>query len=396
MPEQHAVLSASGAARWLNCPPSVKLEQEYGRETASDFAVEGTAAHALAENQLRRYTDEIDEETYQKNLMYIEALYADYVDCNMKDYVDKYCDEVIEQFAKAYAKYKNAAVMFIECRLDFERWVPGGFGTGDVVILTPDYVHVIDLKYGKGVPVSAADNPQLKLYALGAIHNYESVYDFTEVKTTILQPRLDHISEAQYPLQTLLAWAESTVRPAAQLAYEGKGEFKAGEHCRWCKAKAVCRHRNTAALDFIVPYTERNPNTLNEEEISKVYLRMQEIRSYLTDLETYALKAALNGTVFPGLKLVEGRSNRKYGDELKVAEALKKSGMPEERIYERKLLALTALEKALGAKLVSEVIGDLIVKPQGSPVLVSEQDKRPALSSTDSAKEDFKNEIGGN
>lgn len=386
MPETHARLSASGAHRWMACPPSVKLEEQF-QDKSSEYAEEGTLAHLMAETIIRYNNGEITKKTFSTRMNKIrkEELYGR----DMEDYISDYAQNVWEIFNEAKASCPDAQLL-PEQRLDFSEYVPGGFGTGDVVIIADDMVQVIDLKYGKGVGVSAVDNPQLRLYGTGAYLEHSMLYDIRRVKMTIIQPRLENISTEELTVEELLKWAEEEVKPQAELAMKGEGEFRTGEHCRFCKAKAVCRARaeynqELAKLEF------RNPDILEEWEIGEVLSRAEELNNWAKDVKDYVFDQALNHDVkFEGWKLVEGKSNRKYLDEEKVRKALEDAGYQQEDITETKLLGITAMEKAVGKKKFGEVLSDLVIKPEGKPVLVPESDKRPELNTADSAKEDFK------
>src|SRR5690606_11631830 len=281
------------------------------------------------------------------------------------------------------------ALVLVESRLDFSAWVPDGFGTGDAVIASDAGVDVVDLKYGRGVRVEAANNAQLRLYALGALRAYGALYDARRVRTTIVQPRLDHIDSEELDVDDLLRWAEEYVAPRAKLAYAGEGEFAAGEHCRFCRAAATCRARAEVNLE-ISRYDFAPPSELSLEEIADVLSRVDELVRWAGDVKDYAISQVRDhGAVIPGWKLVEGRSVRKYVDEEKAAAALIAAGLDAESVYQRKLRTITDLEKTVGKKRVAEVLGDLIVKPPGAPTLAPESDKRPAISTVEAAARDF-------
>ncbi len=384
----HAKLSASGAKRWMTCPPSVRLEEDFEDRT-SEAAEEGTAAHELSELYLQRHFEQITKRqfTIRYNKFQKEN---DWFSESMDEYVKVYVDTVIERANEAYAQSPDALVL-LEERLDFSKWVPEGFGTGDVVIVADGLIEVIDLKYGKGVPVSAEGNPQMRLYALGAINGYELLYETEQVNMTIVQPRLDSISTDSLQAEDLLEWAETEVRPAADLAANGEGDFcPTDEACRFCKAKAVCSARADKNLEM-AKYEFAKPDTLSHEDIGKVLMEAEELKRWATDVQTYALVQAENhGTKFPGWKLVEGRSNRKYSDEEAVEEVLLNSGYNKDTIYEpMKIFGITKLEKSIGKKAFGDLLSGLVIKPAGKPALVHESDKRPELNSTDSAIEDF-------
>lgn len=390
---EHAVLSASSSHRWLACPPSALLEDDI-EDVGSEFAAEGSLAHAIGEVILRYNNREMKKPEFNKRL---EELKQDKLYQNeMLDYIEVYQQFVFEKCQEAKKRSKDY-VMHVEQRLDFSRWVPDGFGTGDAVIISDNVIEVIDLKYGKGVPVSAEDNPQMKLYALGAIAEFEMLYDLDLVKVHIVQPRLDSISSWEIPVKDLLNWADKELKPIADLASKGEGEFKAGEHCRFCKIKARCRARaevnlETAIRDF--DDTLKDPKLLTNEEIADLLNKTAELKRWAGDIEEFALDQAVNhGIKWDGWKLVEGRSNRAYSDKTKVAELLEKEGFEEEKIYSKDLLGITAMEKSLGKKIFEELLCDLVIKPAGKPVLAPLGDKRPEINSSDSAMKDFAEDL---
>lgn len=385
MPDVHARLSASGAHRWMACTPSVKLEEQFP-DKESAYAAEGTLAHTMAETIIRYNNNEITKRSFSTRMNKIrkEELYGK----DMEEYISDYAQNVWEIFNEAKASCPDAQLL-PEQRLDFSEYVPDGFGTGDIVIIADDMVQVIDLKYGKGVGVSAKENPQLRLYGLGAYLEHSMLYDIRRVKMTIIQPRLENISTEELSVEELLEWAEKEVRPKAELAMKGEGEYQTGEHCRFCKAKAVCRARSEYNLE-LSKLEFRNPDTLEEWEIGEILQRAEELNSYVSDVRDYVFDQALNhGKKYEGWKLVEGRSNRKYLDEGKVRETLIEAGYTDEDITETKVLGITAMEKAIGKKVFGEVLSELVIKPEGKPVLVPETDKRPEIHTADSAKKDF-------
>ena len=274
--------------------------------------------------------------------------------------------------------------MLIEQRLDFSHVVPGGFGTGDAVIIAEPMLQIIDLKYGQGVLVEAERNPQLMLYALGAVNAFGSLYDITEVAVTIYQPRRANISTWHVTVAELEAWAEQVVKPTAALAARGNGEFVPGEWCRFCKLNPTCRTRAEANL-ALARHEFAPPAELDDAEIAAVLVQLPQLKAWAADVEAYALSLAVNqGKTWSGFKLVEGRSIRKYTDEAAVAQAAEAAGVD---VWDRKLKTITALEKQLGKKRFTELLGDLVVKPAGKPALVPESDKRPALTLGDAANE---------
>lgn len=384
MPGTHAKLSASGAKRWMTCTPSVSLEEQFP-ESTSTYAEEGTFAHELSDLINTYNIGVIKKAAFNKKFAVLKK--NEYYNQELQDYVDDYVRQVWEFVNEAKAKCKDVLVL-TEQRLDFSEYVEEGFGTGDVVIIADGELHVIDLKYGKGVGVSAEDNPQLRLYGIGALASYEMLYDIKEVKMTIIQPRLGMTTSEILTVDELTKWAEDEVRPRAELAMAGKGEFVVGDHCRFCKARKTCRAR--AEYNLELTKMEFNPPELLEDsEIGEVLRKADQLANWVKDITEFALEGAINGKKWDGWKLVEGRSNRKYADEIKVADTLKGAGFEEAVLYEKKLYGITAMEKLVGKKKFTELLSNLIEKPQGKPTLVDESDKRPELSSTQSAKDDF-------
>lgn len=383
----HALLSASGSARWMACTPSARLEEQFPN-TTSEYAQEGTFAHALAELKLSRaIANTVKPSVFKKRLdkMRQDPMFSP----AMEEYVDQYVSQVSEIFLAAKKQCSDTLVL-LEQRLDFSQWVPEGYGTGDVVIITDGTLEVIDLKYGKGVPVSAANNPQTRLYGLGAISTYGMLYDFSKIRMTIIQPRLESNSTEELTVEELLAWAEEELKPKAQLAFTGEGEFNAGDHCQFCRAKATCRARAEANLE-LAKLDFQEPLLLTDEEIAEVLAKVSQLKAWASDVETYALEQARDhGIKYPGWKLVEGRSNRKYADDIAVGQVLTAAGYEEEQIYkEPELLGITAMEKLLGKKKFEELLKELVIKPAGKPTLVPENDKRPEINSLQSAIDDF-------
>lgn len=371
---QHSKRSASASHRWIHCPGSVRLSEQCPEPEGSSYAEEGTLAHAVAELKLKIAMDQPTTAGELKRLTK-DPLW----DGEMDEATDFYRDIVIEHLQAA-----DDSMLMIEQRVDFSEWVPGGFGTSDAVIISDDTIEIIDFKYGKGVRVDAKDNSQMRLYALGAFEIFGDLYDFDKVVMTIVQPRLDHVSTEELTVDELLTWAQDVVVPAAK----DDATICAGDWCRWCPAKAICRARAEANL-ALARYDFKDPDLLDESEIGEILRQADELQKWVADVQEHALKQALDGTQYDGWKLVEGRSVRKYADELKVAEALQKVGYKEAVLYERKLLGLTAMEKLVGKKKLTETLGDLIIKPAGKPVLVPESDKREAINTAASAAADF-------
>ncbi len=378
----HAILSASGASRWMACTPSARLEQQFENKT-SEYAAEGTLAHELGELKLKKVLEGLSSRSFNSKLKKIQEnkLYT----ADMPDYVDVYVDTCLERYSEARAKTPDA-LFKIEQRLDFSKWVPEGFGTGDFVIIADGTMEVCDLKYGKGVPVSADNNKQMMLYALGAISEFSFLYDIEKVRMTIIQPRLDNISTFEVTVEELLKWAEEFVRPRAELAIKGEGEFFSGDHCRFCRAKAVCRARADKNLE-LAKYDFQEPPTMDNNDIAYVLSKVDELVSWASDVKEYALEEALKGEEFDGFKVVEGRSNRRWSSEDDVAKVLIAEGFQESMIYTRKLDGISKIESAIGKKEVKRLLGEFIIKPVGKPTLVPITDKREPYNP---AKADFK------
>lgn len=379
MPEVHSRFPASASHRWINCPGSIRLSEQVQQETATSYAEEGTLAHAIAEQKLRIAIDKTVKASDLKRLMK-DPLY----DGEMDEATTLYASLVMEHYNAAGP---NAELM-IEQRVDFSDWVPEGFGTSDAIITNEDTIEVIDLKYGKGIKVDADNNSQMRLYALGALAMYGALYDFYNVRMTIVQPRLDHISSEVMSVEDLLDWARVVVQPAAALAASDDAPTEAGDWCRWCPARATCRKRAEKNLE-LARYDFQPGDLLDNDEIAEILSKVDELTKWAADIEAYALQQALAGVTYDGWKLVEGRSVRKYKDELQVAEKLKAEGFNEAVLYERKLLGITAMEKLVGKKRFTETLGDLVEKPAGKPVLVPASDKREAINSAAQAAADF-------
>lgn len=383
MPNVHALLSASAAKQWLNCPPSVRLTENMP-DIQTKFASEGTLAHELAELKLRKKFEVMPKSKYTKALDVIKAnpLYTTEMDHHTDDYLD-----FVLSLAHKYDKTRPYVV--IEKQLNYSHIAKEGFGTSDCVLICRNDLHIIDFKYGVGVPVSAVENPQLKLYALGAISEYSFLYSIENVFLHIVQPRTSEGSSSwEISVNDLTEWGES-VKPIADLVYNGGGEFKSGDWCHFCKAKATCRAR--AESFFSLEDTAKMPKELlSDSEISEVLIKARTLKNWVTDIENYAINAILSGTDISGWKVVEGRSNRKISDVDSAFEVLKANGYDEALLYERNPIGITDLEKLVTKKKLDELIGDKIVKPQGKPTLAPADDKRKPY------KSDVKEMFGGN
>ena len=361
----HALLSASGSKRWLTCTPSAKLEatlpEQKKASGAFDFSQEGTMAHALGEIKLRYHFGQIEIEEYNRELEIIKA--TPYYDDDFAAYVDNYVLYVRSQIGEG-------DVPLFEQRVDFSDWVPDGFGTADVVILSKYKIRVIDLKFGKGIPVAAMDNTQLRLYALGAYSKFKEEYpELREVEYTIHQPRLDSISSDGTSITKLIDWANYFVKPKAKKAWSGAGEFLPGDHCQFCRAKAQCRARSDYNTE-LARQEFKAPPLLTEEEISAILSKAQDLRTWVNDVETYALDQAVTcNNVPPGFKLATSVTHRRIADHELAATVLVEKGIPSEQLWEpRKLKSLATLEKI--NKQVAAYLGDLVLRPEGSPKLV--------------------------
>lgn len=374
---KHALLSASSSHRWLACPPSARLCENY-EDKGSEYAQEGTDAHSLCEHKLKLVLGMETADPTEHLSFYNEE---------MEQCTCDYAAYVMELVSEAKKICKDPVVL-IEQRLDFSRFVAEGFGTGDCVIIADGTLYIVDYKHGKGVEVSAEANPQMMLYALGALELFDGIYDIDTVRMAIFQPRRENVSVCVMAKDDLLQWAYNDLVYKAKLAYAGEGEFQAGEHCRFCKAKTVCRKRAEYNLE-LAKYDFEMPATLEEAEIAAILEKADELAAWAADVKEFALQQALSGVKYAGFKVVEGRSNRKYTDEDAVADTVKKAGYDP---YEPKLLGITAMEKLLGKKQFSKLLSGLVVKPQGKPALVPESDKRQEMSidKAASAAEDFK------
>lgn len=381
MPGVHAKLSASSASRWITCPGSVSLEEGIF-EGESPYAAEGTLAHALCELKLKKYFFKgMGPVKYRKA---VDELKKDPL---WQDEMDRYTDVYFNAAKKVSLTFEKIPFVAIEEKVDFSKWVPEGFGTADFLLLCNHTLIIMDFKYGKGVPVYAKDNPQLMLYALGAYQQYSAIYDIQDITLWVIQPRIDNLSPWTLSVKDLLAFGER-IQPIAKAAYDGSNDFKAGDHCRFCRAKARCPARAKTmfeAVDFIEK-SKKEPNLLNGDEIGEILKKAEGLTDYIKDLQAEALKLLLSGEKVSGYKAVEGRSNREITDEKGLAEALIKGGYEEALIYmPRKIETITNLEKMVGATKFKTISKPYITKPQGKPTLVPESDKRP-IYKKDAAK----------
>lgn len=377
----HAKLSASGANQWLNCPPSIKASEGVG-DSSSEFAREGTFAHELSELYFSNLYENLSDAAFKQQLE--QSKTNEYYSEELREYVEQYVDIVEEKINEA--KVQDEPILFFEHRLDLTRYVPESFGTGDVVVYYNGTVEIIDLKFGKGVEVSALNNPQLRLYGLGAYELLKDFEDIHTIKMTIVQPRLHNISSESVDAADLVEWGLNTVKPQAIKAHNGEGEFHAGSHCRFCKIRHTCRAR--AEANDVKAEDMAEPNTLTDDELSTLLHKLPEVKRWANDVEEYCKSQAVeNKREFDGWKVVEGRANRKYVDDKQVLERLTEQYDPKD-ISETKVLSISKLEKQLGKKRVGELLGDLVTKPRGKATLVTEDDKREPIS--DSAENEFK------
>ena len=371
----HAVLSASGADKWLNCPPSARLEESYP-DTSSPYAKEGTLAHEIAEFKARNYFIEtLPKRTFTSKLNKFKK------DELYQNEMDEYTESYLEYIKEVAMKYPSKPYIALEKKIDFSKYVPDGYGTCDCILIHGNDMHIIDFKYGKGVQVSAENNSQLMLYALGALEAYSMLYQIETLHLSIFQPRLDNISCFEISAANLLSWAVGDVEPKAKLAYDGIGDFKAGEHYRFCKAQAQCRAKAESIIS-VFPVKEE-PALLTDDEIGLILAKAKELVSWSNAVEDYALNAILSGKEIQGWKAVEGRSVRVFSDADKAFEKIVESGTPEEMLYERKPLSLSQIEKLLGKKEFESIVSSFVIKPQGKPTLAPSDDKRPVFNKAD-------------
>ena len=376
---KHAFLAASASERWLHCPPSAKLcaqEDDQG----SEYARQGSDAHALCEHLLlkalgRETRDPTEDLTYY--------------DAEMQEAAEAYAAFVMEQVAEAKTVCHDPLIC-VEQTVDFSKWVQHGFGTADALIVADDTLYITDMKYGVGCLVTAdgedgTGNSQLKCYALGAIDTFGDLYDINRIRLSIFQPRRDNVDTFELTKADLLQWADDVLAPIAKLAYEGQGEFEAGNHCQFCRVKATCRKRAEYAME-LAKYEFADAPTLDENEIAEILPQIDTLVSWAEDIKSYALNQALSGVRYPGFKLVAGRSNRKYADEAAVARVVSEAGYDP---YDKKLIGITEMTKRLGKKRFEELLNGLLIKPEGKPVLVPATDTRPELNN---ANNDFMEE----
>lgn len=380
MPSRHARFGPSSADRYIHCPPALRMGEEYGApDTGSVYAAEGTEAHELGEYLLRQALGEEMEDPRPKMQYYCDE---------MQECAEGYRDAVLDLYNQLRLRSKDVA-LYVEQEVSFEQYVPGGFGTSDCVIIGGGEMIIVDYKHGKGVPVSAegdgAGNAQLKCYALGAYLAFEALYEISKITLVIYQPRIDNFSSFTLSVEELLTWADTVLRPAAQLALAGDGDLACGSWCRFCRAKAVCRKRAEENL-ALARYDFARPPNLEDDEINVILAKLPDLEAWAADIKEYALSRALGGYAWDDFKLVEGRTTRRFTDEAKVAEVVAAAGFDP---YEKRLKGLTTMSGMLGKKRFEEMLGSLVEKPSGKPTLVPRADKRPELFVTQSPEKDF-------
>lgn len=374
----HALLSPSSAHRWLNCTPSARLEEKEA-DKESSYALEGTLAHAICARKLKEYLGLAADEEREEIARLAAAYYTD----EMEELTDAYVSIVKSKLDAARAVTPDARLL-VEVRLNFHPYVPESFGTADAVVIADGRMEVIDFKYGKGVRVSAFENPQMMIYGLGALDAYSAEYYIRSVRMTIVQPRLENLSEWETDAEELVKWGVGTLAPAARLAFRGEGAQHPGDWCRFCKVKSRCR----VLFELGKGSAESEARLLSDRELSEEVLPLlPAIKSWVSDVEDYALSRALGGVKLPGWKVVEGRSIRRISDTEGAASVLRAAGLSAEDVYRpRELRTLTELERKLGKKRFSELLGPLVEKPKGKPTLAADDDPRPAI---DPVADDF-------
>lgn len=379
----HAVLSASSSHKWIVCTPSARLEEKFPNKT-SEYMAEGTLAHEIAEFKVKSYfLEAIPKTAYTRRINKFKK--EENFDNEMLSHTDTYLEFIKGEAMQTKAK----PFIAVEQRIDFSKYVPEGFGTADCILISGDTLQVIDFKYGKGVKVEAEDNPQMKLYALGVLEQYGMFYNIKYVKMSIIQPRLDNISTYEIPIEPLLEWGEKVVKPQAQKAFMGIGDFVQGDHCKFCRAKGACEFRAKENMKVVEEIQSKYNGVVTNTDLGEILTKTDGIEQWLKDLRGYALEQLLKGEEILGWKAVEGKSNRKIVDVDKAFEILEANGYDQAILYEKKPITLTELEKVVGKTKLMQTIGDYIEKPKGAPTLAKESDKRESFRV--SAAEEFKN-----
>lgn len=377
----HALLGPSSAARWIACPPSVKLCEQF-EDVESEYAKEGSLAHEIAELKVRKLIDPgltSRKFTAAMKKLKEKELYQE----EMQGYTDEYVEFIQEQMYS----YETTPHISVEQKVDFSQYVPGGFGTADCILISNNILHIIDFKYGKGVPVDAENNAQLLLYALGAYLAYEMIFPIEHIKMSIVQPRLNNICTWECSLDYILTFAK-TAQEKAVMALNGEGDFECGEHCKFCKAKSICKERANVNLE-LTKYEFKAADQLTLEEIGEILQKAQDLAKWAEDLKEYALAESLKGNEVPGWKAVNGRGSRSFTNTDDAIKVLKENGIAEELLYERKYLTLAQMEKVIGKKEFNNLVGDLIVMNVGKATLVEISDKREAITNKIKAEDEF-------
>ena len=371
----HSILSCSSAERYIQCPRSVRLSEHFENKS-SPFSEEGSVAHEMAERKLLKALGVTDK---------YEPVVSEWVNKEMEEHTNSYVSYIME-IVKSIKDEGKDFIALVEQKVDLSDYAPECYGTADSIIATEGKLYVNDFKYGAGVLVKSEMNAQMMLYSLGALTLLDNLFDIEEIEMTIYQPRLGNVSSYLIKKEDLLKWANDVFVPQAKLAYEGKGEFKVGSHCRWCLCKQVCKARAEHNLE-LAKMEFKEPSLLTHEEIGEVLDKADALSAWAEDVKSYAFKEALSGHNIPGYKLVEGRSTRKISDEIKVGSLLVNEGFDP---YEKKLMGITTLTKLIGKNKFVELVEPYIIKPAGKPTLVKEDDPRPELNN---AINDFKDEM---
>lgn len=378
----HALLGPSSAARWMACPPSVNLTKDMP-DTTSEYAAEGSLAHEIAELKLKKKIVDPGMTTRKFNSEMKKLKEKELYQEEMQEFTDIYVDFIQEQMCAC----ENTPYVAVEQKVNFSQYVPQGFGTADCILISGDTIHIIDFKYGRGVVVDAEENPQMLLYALGAYLAYNFLYDIKRIQMSIVQPRVSHFSSWECDVDYLLSFAEKA-KEKALMAAEGQGEFQAGKHCKFCKAKTTCRTRAEENLE-LEGWQYTLPPLLKPDEVGHILKKAEDLAAWAKELKEWALSECLNGNEIPGWKAVHGRGSRSFTNTDEAVKVLMEKGIAEELLYERKYLTLAQMEKTIGKKDFQEMVGDLIVMKEGSPTLVVESDKREAISNRIKAEEEF-------
>ena len=377
----HALLGPSSAARWIACPPSVKLCEQF-EDVESEYAKEGSLAHEIAELKVRKLIDPgltSRKFTAAMKKLKDKELYHE----EMQGYTDEYVEFIQE---KMYS-YPTTPHIAVEQKVDFSEYVPGGFGTADCILISNDTLHIIDFKYGKGVPVNVENNAQLLLYALGAYLAYEMIFPIEHIKMSIVQPRLNNIDTWECRLDYLLEFAK-IAQERAVMALNDEGDFECGEHCKFCKAKATCKARANTNLE-LAKYEFKSADLLTLEEIGEILQKAHDLDTWVKEIEKYALAESLKGNNVPGWKAVNGKGSRSFKNTDEAIKVLKENGIAEELLYERKYLTLAQIEKTIGKKEFNNLVGNLVVMNAGKPTLVDASDKREAITNKIKAEDEF-------